>query len=105
VAREIVAQTNSDGADFRELAARHAADETTREAGGYIGWVRRRDLDPEIATRVFAGTPKRCVPPIRLPDGSFLVVLLHEQKAAVLDAATEEELRDLLLARWLGHLR
>jgi peptidylprolyl isomerase len=105
VAREIVEQVSSENADFAKLAARHSADDdATRDAGGYVGWVRRRDLLPEVAARIFAAPAGRCVAPIKLPDGTFQVVLVHETRTAALDKATEEELRDLLLSRWLGAL-
>jgi peptidylprolyl isomerase len=102
LAREIAHQVNSEKKDFHKLASQHSLDEATRDVGGMVGWVRRRDLAPELAARVFAAPPGRVVAPDKLAEGSFQVVLVHESCAASLDAATDEEVRDLLLARWLG---
>ncbi len=104
LARELVEQVNTEKKDFSKLAHEHTLDDATREAGGHVGWVKRRDLAQELAARVFAAAPGKCVPPVKLADGGFQVVLLHETRTATLDAATEEELRDHLLARWLSEL-
>jgi parvulin-like peptidyl-prolyl isomerase len=104
LARELVEQVNAERKDFAKLAAQHSLDDATRETGGHLGWVRRRDLLPELAPRVFSGTAGRCVAPFKLPDGTVQVVLVHETRPATLDATTEEELRDLLVARWLNEL-
>jgi peptidylprolyl isomerase len=101
LALELVAQVSSEKRDFHELASRHSLDETTRDVGGRLGWVRRRALPPELAGRVFSAKPGACAAPVAIGGGEFLVVLVHETRAAELDAATEEELRDLLLERWL----
>ncbi|HZU97594.1 MAG TPA: peptidylprolyl isomerase [Planctomycetota bacterium] len=105
LALELVAQVSSEKKDFHELAARHSLDETTRDVGGRLGWVRRRDLPPELAGRVFSAKPGACAAPVAIGEGEFLVVLVHESRAAELDAATEEELRDLLLERWVAKAR
>jgi peptidylprolyl isomerase len=101
LAHELVEQVSGEKKDFHKLAAQHSLDEATRDAGGMVGWVRRRDLSPELAARVFAAPPGRVTQPVRLPGGSYHVVLVHESRAASLDAPTEEEVRDILLARWL----
>lgn len=88
------------GEAFAKLARQHSLDEATREHGGLVGWVRRRDLGPDLAAPVFGTQPGRCAGPVRLAPDTFQVVLVHETRPATLDAATEDEVRDALLARW-----
>jgi peptidylprolyl isomerase len=104
LARELVEQVNSEKKDFHKLAAQHSLDEATRDAGGVVGWVRRRDMLPDLAARVFSAPAGLCVAPVKLADDAYQVVLVHETRTASLDPPTEEEVRDTLLARWLDGL-
>ncbi|MEO0098550.1 MAG: peptidylprolyl isomerase [candidate division WOR-3 bacterium] len=42
------------GGDFEEVAKSFSEDEKTKESGGYLGWVRKGTLAPEIEERLFS---------------------------------------------------
>jgi parvulin-like peptidyl-prolyl isomerase len=104
VAREIRVQVVEEEADFHRLARRHSVDEATRPAGGYIGLVRRGELDPIAAAAVFGAEPGKVVGPLKT-DLGWRLVLVHALRPAALDNVTREEIRTKLFEQWLAALR
>ena len=56
IARELRAQIVDDAADFHTLAREHSID-ASRLAGGYVGQVRRSDLEAVVEAAIFSAKP------------------------------------------------
>ena len=104
LARELRAQIVDDGADFHALARHHSSDETSRPVGGYLGLVRRAELEATVEPAVFAAESAETVGPFATDDG-WRLIYVEAVRRAVLDAATREEIRSLLWSEWLGQER
>src|SRR5262245_23892234 len=64
VARELLARLTEEGGDFADLAREFSLDPATRAAGGDLGVVARRQLDPALAGPIFAAAPGQVVGPL-----------------------------------------
>ena len=105
LAKEILQQVKHEKKDFRALAQKHSTDEATRDAGGWLGWVRRSSFSPDAAPKVVAAAAGECVGPIKLSGGAAQLICVHEVVKATLDEATQDEVRGALLTKWLAGIR
>ncbi len=103
-AKELRAQITEDGADFHGLARRHSLEEVTRRAGGYVGQIRRADLEAVVQSSVFGAKPGDVIGPYRR-DKQWHLLLVEELHPAVLDEDTRKRLLDALFADWLAEQR
>jgi parvulin-like peptidyl-prolyl isomerase len=99
LARELLSQIRDDGADFGELALRHAL-ASSRSGGGRTAVRRRGQLSAEVAAAVFAAQSGQIVGPLATPQG-FCLLLIEEFLPAELDAETTAIIRAELFAEWL----
>jgi putative peptide maturation system protein len=100
LARELVTQIREEGRDFTELAREHSLHAPSREHGGELGVVLRRQLPPG-AEAVFAAREGDVIGPVALPDG-FHLFRVGEMLAAELDGRTAELIRRELFDNWLA---
>src|SRR5689334_13868278 len=63
IAKEMRTQIVDEHADFHKLARRYSIDEATRPMSGYLGRVRRRELDPISGAAVFGAEAGKVVGP------------------------------------------
>lgn len=73
-----------DGADFREVAIRESADQTTAAAGGDLGVFSRNSMTPPFDSAVFAAPVGEVVGPVR---SSFGLHVLEVQERWAADSA------------------
>lgn len=100
VAQELHTQITEEDEDFYTLARRYSIDEKTRDAGGYIGDVYRRDLSPQIEAAVLGAEEESVVGPIKTDQGYHLI-MVEAIDLAVMDEATEEHIKNVLFETWL----
>lgn len=100
LANEIRLQVTEDGEDFHALARRHSMDETTRPAGGYVGWMVRRFLRPEAAALVFNASPGDLLGPFAADGGRKQLILVHEVIKPDLTEAVKAVIRDSIFKEW-----
>ena len=103
-AAELRLQVVEEGADFHRLARRHSIDDETRPMGGFLGLVRRADLDAIAAAAVFGAEPGSVAGPLK-DDAGWRLILIEARHPAVLDDATRDEIRALLFEEWLDARR
>jgi parvulin-like peptidyl-prolyl isomerase len=96
---ELLMRVGEDGEDFHKLAREYSRDEQTRHAGGYVGLVRREDLEYEASAMVFASQPGALLGPLS-QDDQYHLILVEELLKAQLDEDVQEEIKDQLLADW-----
>ncbi len=99
LANELRMRIIEDGEDFHKLARKYSREEETRFSGGYVGLVRREDLEREASARVFASEQGAIVGPL-VQDEQFHLILVEELLKAHLDKNIEEEIKDRLVAEW-----
>ncbi len=101
LANEIVLQVTEDEEDFHALARRYSMDERTKYAGGYIGFVRRDMLQPEISAKVFNAAEGDLTGPFAL-EGRYQLILVEELKKAVLDDELREVIKQRIFDEWVS---
>lgn len=101
VARELRAQITDDGADFHTLARTYSIDAATRPAGGYVGTVRRPDMEAEIEAAVFGASPGALLGPFKDERG-WLIIKVESLQRATLDNPTRAAITDELFNEWLA---
>lgn len=95
-AEELLAQIRDDEADFASLARRYSIDPSSRAAGGYVGAVKRRDLDPQLEAVVFSGVLEAVLGPVQTPLGWHLIKV-WERGGSELDDETAAAAREAVL--------
>jgi len=99
LANELRMRVAEDGEDFHVLARTYSEDAEGRWAGGYAGLVRREDLGPEAAARVFTSAPQSLVGPVSEGE-QHVLILVEEVLKSRLDDEAQEEIKGRLLADW-----
>jgi parvulin-like peptidyl-prolyl isomerase len=100
LARELLMQIREEGRDFAELAREHSLHGPSRERGGELGVVLRRQLPPG-AEAVFTAREGEVIGPVALPDG-FHLFRVGVRADAELDGPTAELIRKDLFDDWLA---
>jgi hypothetical protein len=92
------------GDRFRDVARELSDDHRTHLQGGFVGRVRRRDLDPAHAQAIFQAHEGALVGPLEQKRG-FVLYFVERVLAAALDSATRSEIHTLLFGAWLDEER
>lgn len=100
VAKELRAQIVEDDADFYNLARNHSIDLLTRPAGGYVGPVRRTQMEPKMEAAVFGAKRGQTVGPIKTHSG-WELLKLEATHLATLDDSLRETIKTSLFEDWL----
>jgi parvulin-like peptidyl-prolyl isomerase len=104
LASELLLQIREEGAVFEDIARKFSSDLNTRETGGYVGKVRRKDLGPAASSAVFGGKPGSVHGPFKVGK-EFHVLRVIELHPAELDSETRKEVLDRLFNDWLADMR
>lgn len=104
VARELRAQIVEDGADFHALARRYSTDEATRLAGGFVGQVKRTEMEASVESSVFGAQAGKVIGPLKTDEG-WQIIKLESLHLATLDDALRERLKSELFDEWLSERR
>jgi putative peptide maturation system protein len=104
VARELRAQIIEDGADFHALARQFSIDEATKPASGFVGTVRRTEMEAVIEAAVFGAPPGQVVGPFKA-DAGWTLIKIEASRRGVLDDATREAIKARLFDEWLQEQR
>jgi parvulin-like peptidyl-prolyl isomerase len=94
LAGEIILQVTEEGADFHALARKYSLDESTKQAGGFLGLASRRNFKPEISAKVFNAAAGEVVGPF--PDNGFIRLIYVEE---LIRAELNDQIRDLIKER------
>lgn len=78
---------------FHEIARKYIQDLSLRRAGGYLGVVCRKDLQPEISAAVFETSPPQILKPIKTHRGNHLI-LVEE----IIEPKLDDELRARIIS-------
>jgi parvulin-like peptidyl-prolyl isomerase len=100
LASELLCQIRDEGRDFAELARKHSLHEDSRQAGGRLGLVQRKNLNPAVAAAIFDAGPGSVVGPVKT-DVGYHLILVQEVLPAHLDDRTADAVRDELFQAWL----
>lgn len=95
IALELFTQITEEDADFYTLARQYSIDEKTKDAGGYIGDVYRRELSPQVEAAVLGADEETVVGPIKTDQGYHLI-MVEAIDLAVMDEVTEEHIKNVL---------
>ena len=99
-AEELQVQVEDEEADFRSLAIRHSTDTASNEAGGFLGWVNRTTLSPQVEALVFSAEADSMVGPVQT-DAGWHLIMVWEIVTGTLDEAVGGEIRSTLLRQRL----
>jgi peptidyl-prolyl cis-trans isomerase SurA len=96
---ESLRQLVLDGRDFGEVAAEYSDDESSREAGGVLGWITPEEISPPIRSILVGLEPGQVGDVVRGDNGYYVIKLLaHEpERIAPLDEV-REDLRDYVFS-------
>jgi parvulin-like peptidyl-prolyl isomerase len=100
MAHELWCQLVEEDGDFASLARRYSQDQTSREAGGYVGIVYRQTVSPEIEAAIFTAQSGAMIGPVRT-ENRYHIVQVQALYPALLDTPTTTEIRQRLFADWL----
>jgi putative peptide maturation system protein len=104
VARELRAQIVDDGADFHALARQFSIDDSTRNAGGYAGLVRRTEMEAAVEAAVFGADSGEVIGPVKT-DLGWSLIKVEALLRGKLDDATRGSIRAQLFDDWLQEQR
>lgn len=98
-ANELAMRIREDQEDFHALARQCSLDQETRHAGGYLGLVRRKDLPPAVADKVFTASPGQTLGPF--PLGQEMVLIhVEELLQGELNDELARDIRRRFLDEW-----
>jgi putative peptide maturation system protein len=100
LASELLCQIRDEGRDFTELARQHSLHEDSRQAGGRLGLVQRKNLNSAVAEAIFNARPSTVVGPVKT-DLGYHLILVQEVLPAQLDDRTADTVKDELFLAWL----
>lgn len=104
MAQQILAQLQS-GADFAQLARLYSQDESTRDAGGDLGWFPRGVLlAPEVEEAAFALQAGQISPIIRSAFGYHIVQTLERAESRPISPENLQLLQEQAIQRWIESL-
>lgn len=104
VARELRAQIVEDEADFHGLARQFSIDNATKLASGFVGTVRRTEMEALIEAGVFGAKPGQIVGPYKT-DAGWSLIKIETQHRGQLNDATREAIKAQLFDEWLKEQR
>jgi parvulin-like peptidyl-prolyl isomerase len=99
LARELFYSLQEGELNFHAVAHEYIQDKELRRVGGYRGWLRRSDLQPEISSAVFAAKPNRILKPIVTAKGVHLI-LVEEIVQPELNESLRKQIIADLFADW-----
>lgn len=99
LARELLLQARDEGIDFADLARQHSK-HPSRDSGGLLGVIFRRQLSAEVADAAFEATAGSIVGPLAASEG-FCLFLVESRQVAVLDHVTASMIRQVCFDAWL----
>jgi len=100
VAHELFSQLTEEDADFSTLARKYSLELSSRDAGGYVGLVRRKMLSPAAEALVFTAQAGAIVGPVKTEAG-YQVIQVQEHLPSTLDDAIRAEITTSLFTDWL----
>lgn len=103
VAYELLAQIQEKEVDFETAVAKYSEDIATKDRGGYVGWLRRGELNSEIESKLFGATAKEIVGPFKTKNG-WEIYQVYEMKNAELNPSIIHEIREALYRQWLSKM-
>ena len=98
MSRPVIEITEED-ADFHSLARKHSLDESTKYAGGYIGWITRQELSPEEAAKVFNAEAGEVLGPFSV-EKNFQLIFIEEARRAELSDNLKNVIRERIYDEW-----
>lgn len=100
LAGELALQIREEGAVFEDVARKYSIDAKTKDTGGYVGRVTRRDLGAEASSAVFGGKAGSVQGPFKVGKEYrvFRVIALHP---AILDDETRKVIKERMFREWL----
>ncbi len=101
MAQELLAQITDEDADFYALARQQSIDKGSKEAGGYLGFVNRKALSPQVENAVFGASPGKVVGPVKTDQGYHLIKVL-EFGEVKLDEDMSNSIKNILFEQWLA---
>jgi parvulin-like peptidyl-prolyl isomerase len=99
LANEIILEVTEEDADFHALARKHSQDEMTKFAGGYIGWINRQALPPDMAAKVFNAEAGEVLGPFPA-EKNYQLIYIEEVKRAEMSDKLKEAIKDQIYNEW-----
>ena len=98
LAQEIIMQVEEDEEDFHVLARKHSL-EDSKYAGGYIGFVSRKMLPPDITAKLFNASQGDLTGPFQ-QDEYFRLFYIEEVFKSQLNDAVREAIQENIFSEW-----
>ncbi|MBI4395522.1 MAG: peptidylprolyl isomerase [Elusimicrobia bacterium] len=99
LAQELKAKLEDGETAFYRLARDHSGDTSSKDAGGYLGILRRSDLTAELQGQVFAGKKGDILGPLELGK-QFILIEIHEVRKAKLEDV-RPDVEEAIWQAWL----
>jgi parvulin-like peptidyl-prolyl isomerase len=80
---------------FSQVAYQYIEETELRRVGGYLGDVRRTNLDPEVSAAVFAASPPQVLKPIVTNQGVYLIYVEEIRQPLLTEQLRAEILAEL----------
>jgi parvulin-like peptidyl-prolyl isomerase len=100
LANEIFLAIREEEISFTDAARQYTNDVELGRKGGYLGFIKRRDMSPEISGAVFASKTGEILPPIATKQG-FHMIAIEEISPPVLTSQLRNDILQNMYAEWL----
>jgi len=91
--------------DFAVMARKYSENKKTSKTGGYLGAIRMKDLQKDIAIKIQESQPDDIIGPIAINDGFEIIKINQIEKATELTDDIMEEINDILFKQWVKEQR
>lgn len=99
LADEIIIEVTEEDTDFHTLARKHSIDEMTKFSGGYIGYITRQALPPDIAAKVFNAETGEVLGPFPV-ENNYQLIFIEEVKRAEMSEKLKEVIKESIFNEW-----
>ena len=100
IAHELFTQITEEEIAFSVIARKHSIDKDSKEEGGYIGFVNRKDMSSTMESAVFGAKEGDIVGPVKT-DMGFHIIKVEKIHIGELDDNTRSSIKDELFSIWL----
>ena len=97
----ILTEINDEGEKFEDMAKKHSINIDSGSSGGYLGPVRRKNLNKEISDNIFNAQASEIIGPIETEDGFELIRIEEKTKALKINDEIKTEIANKLFMNWL----
>ena len=104
IANELLAQIKEENKDFHVLAREHSQDAGSASQGGFVGFLTRAEMTPDIESAVFGAEQDEVIGPLQTKKG-WNIFKVGKRIGLEMDDYKKERIKDLLFDELVTKLK